>query len=670
MRFHRFFSSAGLIALAILVLVSTLAVDTIFRGVRLDLTEGKLYTLSDGSKKIVADLPEKVDLFFYFSHDATKDALPWRNYARQVQEMLHEFELASNGKVKLHVIEPEPFSEEEDQAAEYGLQAIPLAQGGDPIYFGLAAVRTAGSSGDAKAKTALHTEIIPFFQPDRRNFMEYDIAKLIYQTGRVSRPKVAVISGLDVGGGWDMMTRQPTEPWVAYQQVEQLFDVTKLDSDVEHIGNEYSLLVLIHPKDLPETLQYAIDQFALRGGHILAFVDPYAEQDRGGMFGGDASRASDLGRLLNAWGVKMDTSKVIGDYKLAVPVAVDRDSPRVKHLAILQLTEKNHASDDMMIRNLESINMTSAGFLVPMEGAKTHLAPLLVSTDAAAPLDASLLDGLEDPSILMKNFKPTGEKYVLAAQVSGEATTAFPNGIPVKETKPDEKEESKKGSGKENDAEIQAPGAKKAEDAKALSDNKGAIAENQKKTGEIHVMVVADTDVLSDRMWVQVQKFFGQSVAQPFADNGAFLTNSVDVLAGSPDLVNIRSRGRFVRPFVVLQDMQRDAEANYQEIEESLKERLEATENKLAELQNHRDDKGALLTLTPEQQDTILKFQEEKLSIRKQLRDVQHELNRNIQDLQARIRTINILAVPLLLTIFAVVFAWVRRRKMRRSIGR
>lgn len=649
MRVNKLFSSAGLLSLAALILVSTLVVDGLFKGLRLDLTENKIYTLSEGSKKIVSNLDQPVDLFFYFSHEASRDALGWRNYAKQVQEMLEEFELSSNGNLKLHVIEPEAFSEEEDQAAEYGLQSVNLAQGGDPAYFGLAAIRVEKQEGENKT-AAERTEVIPFFQPDRQGYVEYDIARLIYQVSRATKPKVAVISSLDIAGGWDMMSRQPTEAWVSYQQVQQLFDVTTLGTDVEQIGKEYSLLVLIHPKELPESLLYAIDQYALSGGQILAFVDPYAEQDRDMFGGGSESRASDLNKLLTAWGVKFDTTKVVGDYKLAVPVNAGRDTAPVKHLAILQMSEANHASDDMIVKQLESINMSSAGYFTPADGAKTKLEPLLTSTDTAMPLDAAKLNGLTDPSILAKDFKPTGEKYVLAALVKGEANTAFPAGAPVKETKDDKA--AADGKAKPQPAKPEAKAEEK--DTKP--------AQNHLKDGQVSIMLVADSDVLSDRLWVQVQQFFGQKVAQPFADNGAFFVNGVDVLAGSPDLISVRSRGRFVRPFTVLQEMQRQAESNFQQIEQDLKARLDATEAKLSELQNQRDDKGAVLTLTPEQQDTILKFQQEKLGIRKELRDVQHQLNKDIKGLEMQVKVINIIAVPVAMTLLLGGLALWRRR--------
>lgn len=640
MTLKRLFSSAGLVVIAAVVLASTLIVDKL-HGLRLDLTEGKLYTLSDGTLNIVRNMPSDVDLFFYFSHDATREALGWRNYAQQVRELLEELRMASGGRIKLHVIEPEPFSEEEDQAAEYGLEAVRLTEGGDPVYFGLAAMKVSPADKDGN-KSADTPEVISFFQPDRQAHIEYDVAKLIYQAARAGKPKIAMISGLDLKGGWDMMTRQPTEPWVSYQQMSQLFDVTSLSTDVEQIGKEYSLLVLVHPKELPPSLLYAIDQYALQGGHVLAFMDPFAEQDKN-VFG-EGARSSELGNLLAAWGVQFDGKKVVGDYKLGVPVNAGLESGPVKHIGILRMTEANHASDDMIIRQLESINMSSAGSLSKVEGSQVEFKPLLLTTDAAATFDGEKLQGLTNPETLMDGFKPTGERLVLAAQVSGEVKSAFPEGAPVKESKKEE------GDNKDTKA-ADKPTEKPAELPAHLA------------SGKIQVMVVADSDVLSDRMWVQVHQFFGRKVAQPFADNGTFLVNAVDVLAGSPDLISIRSRGRFTRPFTVVDNMQTQAESEFREIEKDLKARLDATESKLNEMQNTRDDKGNLMTLTKEQQDEILKFQQEKVGIRKQLRDVQHQLNRDIENLELVIKVINITAVPTALTLLVLLLSLFRRRR-------
>lgn len=640
---RRLFSTVGLVILAGLVLVSTLVTDALFQGMRIDLTENNLYTLSDGSKNIAANLEQPVDLYFFFSRQSTKDALGWRNYGKQVRELLAEFELASEGNLRLHVIDPEPFSEEEDQAAEYGLEAVNLNSGGDPVYFGLAAQ---ARNGDKEA------EIIPFFQPDRQEFLEYDIARLIYQTSLTEKPTVGVISDLEINGGFDMMTRQSKQPWLTISQLDQLFNVKHLSRDLEEIEAGVDLLLVVHPKALPATTRFAIDQYVLGGGRAMVFVDPYAEQDTQAMMGAPASAdlSSDMPELLAAWGVDYDPSQFVGDYQLALPVSVGPGRAPVKHLAILQLSEDNHAiEDDIVISQLESINFSTAGYLKPSAEATTAFEPLLASSQHAMPLATDKLPTLRDPAALTVGFEPTGEEYVFAARVTGPATTAFPKGVPVESN--DAAEEGDENSA-ENGGESKQPPA-------------SATDLEQVKSGEVNLVIVADTDVLSDRLWVQVQSFFGQQLAQPFADNNAFFTNAVDYLSGSNDLIGIRSRGRFIRPFTVVQEMNREAQAEFQQKEQSLQQQLEETEQKLLALQNQRDDKGNVLTLTPEQQQEIERFEEQKLTIRKQLREVQHQLNKEIDQLGFRLKLINITAVPVLLTIIVILVAIVRRRRVQ-----
>ncbi len=647
MGIRRLFSTVGLVVLAGLVLVSTLITDALFKGVRIDLTENHLYTLSEGSKNIASGLEEPLNLYFFFSRDATKDALAWRNYGKQVRELLEEFELASDGKLTLHVIDPEPFSEEEDQAAEYGLEAVNLSAGGDAVYFGLAAMPADGEKSP---------EVIAFFQPDRQEFLEYDIARLIYQAGQDTKPVVGLISDLQVNGGFDMMTRQPKQPWIAISQLQQLFEVKSLPRDLEEVDKSIDLLLVIHPKVLPDNTLYAIDQFVLRGGRAMIFLDPVAEQDTQAMMAGPSSAdlSSDIPKLLSAWGVEYDPLQFVGDYQLALPVGVEPGRPPVKHLAILQLTEANHGvEDDIVISQLESINLSSAGYLAAAENATTDFQPLLVSTEYAMPMSSEKLSTLRNPAELTVGFEPTGEKYVFAARVTGQANTAFPNGVPVESNDSDEETTD------EGDAASEAD--------EAASDTAGD--EEQIKAGNINLVVVADTDLLSDRLWVQLQSFFGQQIAQPFADNNAFLTNSVDYLSGSSDLIEIRSRGRFIRPFTVVQDMNREAQAAFHETEQRLQQQLEATEQKLVELQNQRDDKGNVLTLSPEQEQEIERFEEQKLSIRKQLRDVQHQLNKDIDQLAFNLKLINITAVPAVLTLIVIVVALARRRRLRAGHG-
>lgn len=649
MAIRKLFSGVGLVVLASLVLVSTLVTDQLFKGVRIDLTENNLYTLSDGSKNIVENIQRPVNLYFFFSKEGTREALAWRNYAKQVQELLEEFALASDGKVRLHVVDPEPFSEEEDQAAEYGLEPVSLGAG-DPVYFGLAAA--AVEAEDATGEGLSQSEIIPFFQPDRQEFLEYDIARLIYQVSLKQKPKVGLLSGLDIQGGFDMMQRTPKQPWVISQQLSQLFDVEVLPFELDEIEADIELLVIVHPKALSKSAQYAIDQHVLRGGRALVFVDPFAEQDVSPMAGAVAAdRSSDLPALFRAWGITYDPLNIVGDYQLALQVSLQQGMPPVKHLGILQFTDQNHVSDDMIISQLETLNFSTVGYISHSSGATTTFAPLLQTTEYAMPIAADKLSYMSSPTDLAKDFKPTGEHYVVAARLSGKAKTAFPDGVPVEDTAEDK--------GDDNATE----GAEAASDNdKAPTANKTVNAD-QLKEGEINVLVVADTDILSDRLWVQVQQFFGQQIAQPFADNGAFYINSVDNLSGSSDLMSIRSRGRFLRPFTVVQEMQREAEADFREKEQGLQQRLEETEQRLMTLQGQRDDKGNQLTLSPEQEAEVIRFQEEKLRIRKDLRSVQHQLNRDIDQLDVWLKLINIALVPAILTVFVILVALVRRRK-------
>ena len=657
MRVNKWFSGAGLILLALVVLFSTLFADWLFKGVRFDLTEGNMYTLSDGSKQIVRDIQQPVELQFYFSQEATRDAQGWRAYAKQVRELLEEFVLASNGKLKLHVIDPEPFSEEEDRAAAFGLQAINAGGGEEKVFFGLVAqvqppkaegdTKQEGDNKTAEEKPEPRTEVIPVFQPDRQEFLEYDIAKLVYQVSQQQKPKVALLTDLEVQGGFDMMMRQPSQPWATISQLEQLFDVQKLTGTEQEISTtDYQLLLVIHPKSLSDAMLFAIDQYVLRGGNALIFVDPFAEQEKGLT---STDRASDLNRLFKAWGVDYDKTKVLGDAQLALQVGMGQGRAPVRHLAILQLNDRYLARDNMIVSKLETLHMSSVGFLAHAKDAKTTFEPLLSSSEHAMAFDAEKLALMQDPSELTQGFTPSGTPFVLAARVSGDVQSAFPDGVPQSEGA------AEAGNDK--------PAAKVAEKTPAKADDEYLKASQK----PINVVIVADTDMLTDRLWVQVHQFFGQQVAQPFADNGDFFFNSVDVLSGSADLIGIRGRGRFFRPFTVVQDMQRKAEASFQQVQESLTARLQEIEGRLAELQQKQGEDGNVITLTPEMQSDLLKFQQEKLQIRKQLRDVQHQLNQDIDRLDFRLKLINIAGVPLLLTLLAIVIAVYRRKQMRRS---
>ena len=603
------YSGAGLLLIALAFLLFNAFSGLVFTHARLDLTEQKLYTISEGTKTILEGLDKPIELDFFYSDEATKGLVALRNYARRVEELLRAYERESGGKLKLHVVDPEPFSEEEDRAAELGLQAVPLNQGGDKVYFGLAATNAEG-----------RTQSIPFFALDQEEFLEYELSRLVQSLASPQMPVVGVLSDLPITGGFDMRTQQATPPWTVLEQIRQLFHIESLERNVDMIPANVSVLMLVHPKALPEPTLYAIDQFVMRGGKLLVFLDPYSEADPGmGFMPGEPGdgKGSNLTPLLKAWGVHMAPDQVVLDAANAMSVGVGEERRPVRHPGWLSLPQETMDTDDVTTASLESLTMATAGFLEPLENATTRFTPLVQSSTYAMPIEAQRFATLENPEVLLRDLEPTGERYTLVARIQGPARSAYPDGI-----------EGRK--------------------------------DGLKDSASINVIAVADTDLLADRMWVQVQDFFGQRMPQPWADNGTFVVNALDNLSGTDALISVRSRGRFARPFVVVEELQRQAENRFREKEEALQQRLAATEAQLAELQGPNAD-GAI-ELTAEQQAALQRYMQEKLRIRKELREVRYQLNADIDALGRLLKFFNIALVPLVLTL-GVLLTWLWRRR-------
>ena len=605
------YSSAGLLVIALAFLAFNMLARVGLSDWRLDLTEQKLYTISAGTEKVLAEIEQPVELYFFYSDQASKDLPSLRNYAKRVEEMLKAYERAADGKLKLHIVDPQPFSAEEDQATEFGLQAIPLNSSGDKLYFGLA-----GRVGDGVPQA------IPVFSLDQEEFLEYDLSRLVQSLAKPERPVVGVLSGLPLNGGFDMQTRQPSQPWMVMEEIRQQFQIESLKAGIDQIPEKVSVLLLVHPKDLPEQTLYAIDQFVLRGGKLLAFVDPYSEIDSGMPMPGDeaASKTSDLPALFKAWGVQLLPDQVVTDGAYAMALSMGEGQRAVRHAAFLSLPRAALDQSDVSTAGLETLTLASAGILQPLASAKSHFTPLLQSSVYAMPVDTKRLALLQNPEELIRELQPTGQRYAMAARISGPAETAFANGI-----------EGRK--------------------------------DGLKHADNINVIVVADTDLLSDRMWVHVQDYFGQRMPQPWADNASFAINALDNLSGSDALISVRSRGRFSRPFEVVDALQRTAEVKFREQEAELQQRLAATEQQLASLQQS-EDPAQSPQLTPEQQATLQQFMAEKVRIRKELRDVRFQLNADIDALGRSLKLVNIALMPLLLTV-GVLLLWFWRRRKR-----
>jgi ABC-type uncharacterized transport system involved in gliding motility auxiliary subunit len=623
------FGVGGLVALAVLFLAVVMLSNVGLRGMRVDLTQNRLYTLSRGTQQVLSELKEPVNLYFYFSREAAAKQAPLLlPYATRVREFLEELAARSNGKIHLRIVDPQPFSDDEDRAGEFGLQSL-QSGGGDALYFGLAGT----NSTDGRSA-------IPTFQADREEFLEYDVAKLINELGTPKKPVIGMISTLGMQGQFNPMTGQMGDPWPIYTQLEELFTVRSLTPDTDHIDQDVDVLMLVHPKHLAQKTLYAIDQFVMRGGRILLFVDPNAGGDTSGqdpsnpMAGMMADHSSDLEPLLKTWGVDYDPTKVIGDLKLGLEVRTNTHSPPVRHIGILGLGHDDMDHKDVLTASLDKINLATAGWVAARPGAKITFEPLLLSSTSAAPIPAQRFNALTDPSTLRDGFKPTGVRYALAARITGPVDSAFPQGPP-----PDEK----------------APAGPPA-------------AHLTKSAQPANIVIIADTDMLMDYMWVQMHEVFGQRVAQAFANNGDLVANILDNLSGSGALISVRGRATFSRPFERVEALRRQADDRLRSKALELQSELQQTETKLTELQNKRNDQSSLM-LSPEQEAELKRFVAEKARVRKELRETQRGLDVDIDRLDSWLKLVNIAIAPLCVAVAGVIILSLRRRRKTTGSG-
>lgn len=610
----------ALLLLALLFVGATILVNLVLRGARVDLTANQLYTLSAGSKEIIGSIDEPIHLKLYFSEEASRDMPPIRTYAQRVRELLEEMAGRSGGKLRLTVIDPKPYSEEEDEAAAAGLQSVPIGRSGEKLYFGL----TGSNALD-------RTETIAFFQPDKETLLEYDIAKLIQGLQQNEKPVVGLVTGLSVSGGFDPASNRPIEPWAFTSQLSDLFEVRPLGTEFSSIDPKIKVLMVVHPKQLSDDTLYTIDQFVLAGGRLMLFVDPSANADLSGsdpnnpsaaMF---ADKSSNFDKLLGHWGVDFQSDQVVVDRALGLQVQVSPNEPPMVHPLVLGLRKEQINSKDPISAQLEMVNVESAGHFQLKEGAEgITLEPILQSSSEASSVSTERTRFLPDPRDLLRDFTPSGENYIIAARISGQFSSAFPE----------------------------------------RSTTPGHISS---ASAPVQAILIGDTDLLTDRLWVQVQRFFGQQILTAFANNGDLISNAVDNLAGSTALISIRGRSTSTRPFTVVETMRRQAEERYLATEQRLQQELTDTERKLTELQAGRDGDNAMI-LSPEQQVEIERFRGEQLRIRKELREVRRSLDEDIRSLGSTIKFINIALVPLLVVLGALVFWRIQRRRRRAAL--
>ena len=653
---RKLYSLTSLVIVAVLFVAINIVSNIGLKHARLDLTQNRLFTLSGGSKSVLAGLQEPITLRFFFSEKLANQVPQIKTYATRVRELLEEYANRAHGKIKLEIIDPEPFSDAEDRATQAGIQGVPLDPNqGEQFYFGLAGT----NSTDRQ-------EVIPFFQQDKEQFLEYDLTRLIYNLTDPKKPVLGILSDLPLEfgpGGMMAAMRGQSQPYAILGQLRQSFDVKMLKPDLTKIDNDVTVLMLAHVKALKPQARYAIDQYVLRGGHALIFVDPQAETEASqpgpmGMPDPTVSHASSLPSLFKAWGIAMQEGKFVADGKLAIRVQGGEGARQaaVDYVAWLAVPASNHNDKDVVTAKLDVINMASAGVLRKIDGAGTEVTPLLTSSDAAELMDVDKIKFRPDPAKLLAALKPTGERYVLAARITGKVKTAFPDGPP-----PEEKA-----------ADKDKPADKDKADDKAKAEAKPAAPEPQLKESvkPINVIVVADSDMLDDRFWVRSQDFFGQKVAVPIAANADFVVNAVDNLAGSNELISLRSRGRSNRPFEVVDNLRHQAGQQFLAQEQALQTKLETAQKRIAELQSKTKGAKVSTLLSAEEQSAIDGFRQDVVRTRKQLRDVQHSLNRGIERLGAELKFINIGLMPILVALAAMGIAGLRYQRRKSRAGR
>ena len=646
------FSPLGLTAIAITLLFGVLVISLI-PSLRIDLTEDRLYSLSEGTLSILSSLNEPIELMFFYSDSATEDVPQLRTYGNRVQELLREIVIASEGNLSLRVIDPEPFSEEEDLATQYGVRAVPVTQGGEGVYFGLVAAK-----GGADVPGPLRaTETMPLIRPDQEEFLEYEFMKIITQVSNPERTVIGLVTQLDIDGGFDPMTGQGTQQWMIMDLVRQLYDVRRIDISSDSIEEDVDILMIVHPQGLSDRFLYAIDQHILRGGDALLFLDPNADSMVGRSPQGNlipAGMSSELPGLLDAWGLEFDNSKVLTDNELALRVMMGQGQRAVPHLGMLGVQGNFLTQGDIITNRLETINLSSAGAISQSNEGGLSFEPLITSSSDAMLMDRSFVESVTDPNVLFDEFESENRSFVIAARLSGLIETAFPEGQPAILVTEEESNS--------DDADEEVSVAEETSSEVDVVNEESEIAHLSTSLEPTNIVVFADSDLLTDRLWVQVTQFFGQRIPQPFANNGDLVINAMDNLSGGADLSSIRSRGRYSRPFTKVLALQREADDRLRQEESELSARVAETESALAEL--NTDEQGNPIgEITPEIQTEIDRFNGELIETRRRLREVRFQLTEDIEQLGSNLKAVNTALVPILLTLFFLGRYYFRSRR-------
>lgn len=627
-------SFASLLLLGVILVAINYISGILF--VRADMTAEKLFTLSEGTKSVLDKIVDKPRLKFYFSRSMPNIPFLYKQYGKRVEEFLGEYVASSKGKLELEALDPQPDTNEEEWAVKYGLAAAGLPTG-EKFYLGLV------------VNAADKEEVIPFFAIDREEFLEYDITRAIVQVMAAKKPTIGILSALPIikPDNMPFMQGQPgaQDDWLFVKELRKNFQITRVDEAADTINADIDLLLVVHPKNLPETTVYAIDQFVLRGGRAIIAVDPACmadnQQAAANPYMGMMNMASDLPVLFKAWGVDYKANKLIGDMNLATRVNMG-PSGLGDHPLWLSLKGTSFNKEAAVSGKLNSMLMVNAGSLGKAAGSAFEFTTLLQTSEAASEVDTFRL--MSPPDEIRRDLGTTGSVKTLAALVRGEFASAFaaPPALPAPDGETDD--------------------AKKIRETKNEEKTKQHLT---KAVTPVSVMVIADVDLLQNDYSVRAVNFFGSVLLQPLNDNLAFVANSVDLLAGSADLIAVRSRQRSNRSFTKVEEIERHAQKKWQEEEIALTRKLEEVQNRINQLQSQKQD-GERLILSAEQRGEVEKARLEQSETMRRRREIRKFLRQDIEGLGVKITFANLLLIPILVIIFGAVIYF--RQNTRRSL--
>ena len=612
-----FSAGSAVLVLVIVVLANILLSRTTLRW---DATEDNLYSLSQGTRTILADLDQEVVVKVFYSKHVVNTPSHIKTFAQRVIDFLSEYEQYGKGRISVEIYDPKPDSEEEEWAIKYGMKGISLPTG-EQVYLGLVAL-----AADQEAA-------IPFIDPTQETRLEYDLTRIIARVQTTKRMKIAVFSSLPVFGNASMNMGGPrtgAEPWFFIQELGKTYDLINVQPDVDRIDPAADLLVLFHPRNMSDAMTFAVDQYVLGGGNVIVFADPLSLMDDPRMGPG----GSIPGTLFKAWGITMEPGKAVADYTYATRLR-NRNNQVETNPLWLSAPAGAFFADNLITANLESMLLPVAGAIETLPDSPYTVEPLIQSSPNNEMVDAFAHS--MDVEALRRDFKPSGTVRNLAVRISGTFKTAFPDGKPKAEPKAGE-------PASETDI-------KDTEEPPLKEGNAASV-----------IVVVADSDLLYDGYYLSQQNLLGFTISNIFNDNLNFMLNTSEMLTGNPALISIRSRGTFERPFTRVQELERKAQDRWLDQEQALVRQVEETNQKLSMLEQQKDASQRAI-LSEEQEKEIARFQEEKLKINKELKVVRRNLRADIEQLGTTVKFVNIFLVPLLIGIGGIIYAITRRRK-------